>query len=521
MSNIARITLSLLAGCLVAVLFAASRGGEVTIPEPPLASLGCVSYAHPEDVLILGERPPVARADVERELRAVAKMASCIRVYSSDPRQDQILPVARELGLKVLLGAWVNKHPETSRPELERAIALAKAYPDVVTALLIGNEVLTVKEMPLAALTPYLDEARARSPVPVSVAEVWSIWLDQPELAEHVDFIATHVLPYWDGKPGSLQAAFDFVETSLHKLELRFPGKHILIAETGWPSGGRAKGGFPPGRVEQARFIRGVAAMAARHGWTYNVVESYDQQWKRYSEGVAGGTWGILDGSGAPKFPLAGPIEARPQWPLEAGGAVALGLVGLALVHRRPRAWVVAGIAPLLGLLLIDQGTFLIAWISGWVRAMMAVSIFAASLAVAWGCLRALAEGVAYPAPSFAALRRPLTQPLAALLSFAQGVALFLCLEEPFEIPADYYTPVFIIAALAALLAGSAASRPRWERWLGGLLPLGGLLVIALAGPNVGQGWGWAAVMTALAVPLLPARWRRAIGLGVARPQEG
>ena len=545
------------ASALLAVLVCALFGRPVPVNQPPLHRLACVSFAHPENVLIFGKRPPVDPADIERELTRIAKYTDCIRVYSSDARQEQVVPMAQKLGLKVLLGAWINSHPETSHPELERALAIAAKYPDTVKALVVGNEVLTVKEMPIADLIPYLDEARRRSNVPVTIAEVWSIWLQYPELADHVDFIGAHILPYWDGAPASMDKALAFVEESLGKLEARFPGKDILIAETGWPSGGRAKGGLPPGVVEQSTYVRAIAAMAARHHWSYNIVESYDQPWKRYSEGVAGGTWGLFDTQGRPKFSFDGPAIPERRWPIPAGAALILGGIGFMLFARRaPKAAAFlyrdaerlhhvspspgagirllgrslnarlsqqlpclapAALAPWLGLLLGFEGLFLLDWISGWVRAGMAVGLFAASLLSAKACLRALAGHFIYPLPHhrdwLALLLRPhrwlkgFLGSYGGLLLLYQGGAVALCVirpilllqePEPPQIPSDYYSLVFAIPTLLAVLTARCHRRD----WFGGLvLPAAGALAVAMSGFNVPQAWIWGGVCWALAVP--------------------
>ncbi|HVI51915.1 MAG TPA: hypothetical protein VM661_11940 [Candidatus Sulfotelmatobacter sp.] len=505
---------------LCAVLAASWLGRPVPVNEPPLHKLGCVSFAHPENVLIFGKRPPVDPADIERELTRISQWTDCIRVYSSDARQEQVVPMAQKLGLKVLLGAWINSHPETSKPELERALAIAAKYPDTVKALVVGNEVLTVKEMPVADLIPYLDEARRRSNVPVTIAEVWSIWLQYPELADHVDFIGAHILPYWDGAPASMDKALTFVEDSLSKLEARFPGKDILIAETGWPSGGRAKGGLAPGVVEQSTFVRAVAAMAARHHWSYNIVESYDQPWKRYSEGVAGGTWGLFDTEGHPKFSFDGPAIPERRWPVPATAAVLLGGVGLALFGRRsPKA---AALAPWFGLLLGFQGLFLLDWISGWVRAAMAAGLFAASLLMAKATLRALAQHGLYTLPTwrdlFVRLLRPRSFLAASLGSygglclFYQAAAVILCVirplmllheKEPPQIPSDYYSLVFSLPVLMALLVVRGTRR---QPLLGCLLPASGVLAVAMSGFNVPQAWVWGGLCCLLSLPC----WRAA-----------
>src|SRR5262249_3850646 len=43
-------------------------------------------------------------------------------------------------------------------------------------------------------------EVQASNPnVQVTTGEIWSVWRDNPDLASSVDFIAAHILPYWEG----------------------------------------------------------------------------------------------------------------------------------------------------------------------------------------------------------------------------------------------------------------------------------------------------------------------------------
>jgi len=48
-------------------------------------------------------------------------------------------------------------------------------------------------------LIEYIREVKKRTWKPVSTAETWDIWVDHPELAAEVDYIAVHILPYWEG----------------------------------------------------------------------------------------------------------------------------------------------------------------------------------------------------------------------------------------------------------------------------------------------------------------------------------
>src|SRR5262245_48568929 len=46
----------------------------------------------------------------------------------------------------------------------------------------------------------------------------------------------------------------------------------------------------------QARVMHEVLALAAREGYRVNLIEAYDQPWKRQFEGTVGGHWGLFDG---------------------------------------------------------------------------------------------------------------------------------------------------------------------------------------------------------------------------------
>ena len=106
-----------------------------------------------------------------------------------------------------------------------------------------------------------------------------------------------------------------------------------MIGETGWPSEGRQRETAVPSRVNQAKFIRGFVAMAEQNGWRYNLIEAFDQPWKRISEGAVGGYWGLYDADRQDKSILAGPVSNLPHWP--AWLAVSLSLFAAALLAGR------------------------------------------------------------------------------------------------------------------------------------------------------------------------------------------
>jgi cellulose synthase/poly-beta-1,6-N-acetylglucosamine synthase-like glycosyltransferase len=177
--------------------------------------------------------------------------------------------------------------------------------------------------MTVDKLIALIQKVKRSSPVPVTTGEIGSVWLDHPELASAVDFVAAHVLPYWEGFDAS--RAVDHTIEFYDKLRRALPGKRIVIAEFGWPSAGYNFHAADPGRMEQATVLRDFVARAEAYGIDYNIVEAIDQPWKTFEGGV-GPYWGIFDAAREAKFSWTGPIS-DPDYIKRASLAVLLGLL--------------------------------------------------------------------------------------------------------------------------------------------------------------------------------------------------
>jgi exo-beta-1,3-glucanase (GH17 family) len=337
--------LLLLAIALALILAqAVSQGRPAALPEaagaPRTQMLPCVSYA---PFRRAGETPfdaglHIAPQAIEADLRLLRAVTGCVRTYGLDHGLDAVPAVARRLGLRVVLGAWIGRDAAANEAQLRRALDLAHEYRDVVQLLVVGNEVLLRRELAPEALAALLARARRESPVPVTYADVWEFWLRHgPALREHVDIVAAHILPYWEDEPVGVDQAVDHVYTVAAQLRQNFGSTPVFIAETGWPAAGRQRGPAVPGRDEQARFVRGMLARQAAEPLDFNLIEAFDQPWKRALEGAMGGTWGLFDADGIQRVPLAGPLPADPRgfWlPLVAVIGAAAGLMAGAWRRR-------------------------------------------------------------------------------------------------------------------------------------------------------------------------------------------
>ena len=325
-------------------------GQPVLLPDVASAThkLQCASYTPFDKDQSPFDQPFNLRPErMDADLALLATRFECIRTYSVTGL-EALPALARKHGLKLMIGAWVNSNPVDTAKEIELLIAEANANPDVVTAVIVGNEALLRKEVTTQQLVSLIDRVKSQVKQPVTYADVWEFWQKHPEIVPAVDFVTIHLLPYWGDYPWDTEVSLAQLADVRKMHGNMFAPKEVFIGETGWPSEGRQRRIAVPSRVNEARFIRGFVAMAEQQGWHYNLIEAFDQPWKRGSEGAVGGYWGLFDADRQDKNVLAGPVSNLPLWPqwLAVGGLIFLATL---LLGGRVRSTRAALVLPLLG----------------------------------------------------------------------------------------------------------------------------------------------------------------------------
>jgi exo-beta-1,3-glucanase (GH17 family) len=294
----------------------------------PVKKLDCVSYAP-----FRGHQTPwnssvtISPDQIAEDIVDLAGITNCIRIYSVENGLDKVPELASKVGLKVILGVWIGRDRLKNAGLIETAVSLANQFPDVVTAVIVGNEVLLRGELPEAGLREAIRSAKGRARVPVSYADTWDFWLRYPELGREVDFVTIHVLPYWEDVPPRAEDAPQHVIDARSKVALAFPGKEIFVGEAGWPNRGRMRDGALPSRVNQARFTFDLLDRAGRQNVRINLFEAYDEPWKRQWEGTVGAHWGWLDGeSRRLKYSPGAAVSDYPLWKLQLGVGLGFGI---------------------------------------------------------------------------------------------------------------------------------------------------------------------------------------------------
>lgn len=261
----------------------------------------------------------VTDAMLRDDLEKLSKITKRVRTYTVGYNQDRVPYIAKELGMKVSLGLWLNGDETHNEAEIAKGVKAINDNPSVIDRVFVGNEAVGVR----AELTP--DQAAAyikrvkrailNKRIEVGTTEVWPTWTEHSgmdKIAAASDFVGIHILPYWDGIKAN--EAVDYLTHSYGLVQKQYPGKKIVIGETGWPSEGRVKKGAVPSAPTEAYYLRHFLTLAVAKNYDYYIMEAFDQPWKAEQEGAVGSFWGMFDAEGGAKFSFTGPLSTFEQW---------------------------------------------------------------------------------------------------------------------------------------------------------------------------------------------------------------
>ncbi|MEA2936326.1 MAG: hypothetical protein QOD74_2972, partial [Variibacter sp.] len=184
--------------CVHGAIWGLSRE-QVAAPDVngPLASVSFAPFhgsRHPQS----GNRPTAAQ--IRSDLKTIAPQTRTVRTYSSTGGGELVPAIANEFGLRVTAGAWIDKDENRNEREMRAAVDLARKNRNV-NGIVVGNETIFRNEKSVDELIKLIQKVKREVQVPVTTGEIWHVWIENPQLASAVDFIAAHILPYWEGIP--------------------------------------------------------------------------------------------------------------------------------------------------------------------------------------------------------------------------------------------------------------------------------------------------------------------------------
>ncbi|MEL0193049.1 MAG: glycosyl hydrolase family 17 protein [Halieaceae bacterium] len=245
-----------------------------------------------------GQKPgdELGRDQIERRMRVLASRFSWIRSFSTTQGNDLIPIVAKEHGLKTLVGAWLGKDDDKNRLEMERLIELA--HEGAVDIAAVGNEVLYREDLSEDQLLAFMQEARERLPshIPMGYVDAYYEFEARPNITAACDVLLTNCYPFWEGCAHPY--AILYMQDMYRRVQRVAEGKRVIISETGWPSaGGNFYGAESSPQGAYLYFLRAME-WAASEDIEMFYFSSFDESWKvagDAGEGDVGAHWGLWD----------------------------------------------------------------------------------------------------------------------------------------------------------------------------------------------------------------------------------
>lgn len=266
--------------------------------------------------------------EIREDLLILAANWSYLRLYDPSQHAETTLKAIQDenLDLKVMLG--VDLAAEVSNPEcpwgaifgdetlvtnrqtnsenVDRLIALANRYPDIVFSVSVGNEASvswTDHLVPVDRLITYARRLKKAVVQPVTFCENYVPWTSKlAPLAAELDFLSVHTYPVWEYR--SIDDALDYTKQNYYSVADHYPEKPVIITEAGWTTTSNGRGIEPSNASEalQARYCQALMAWTQSEGILTFVFEAFDEPWKGSPDPMEPEKhWGLFDVDRKPK----------------------------------------------------------------------------------------------------------------------------------------------------------------------------------------------------------------------------
>ena len=234
----------------------------------------------------------ISEAQIRRKLEVILPYTEWIRTFSCTDGNEKIPKIAKEYGLKTLVGAWLGDDSEVNEQEIEGLITLSKAgFVDVAA---VGNEVMYRGDLEEDELITFINRVKNEIPnIPVGYVDAYYEFSDRPKITEACDVILANCYPYWEGC--SLEYSLVYMKQMYQQALNAGKGKKVIITETGWPSKGTSLEGAHPSYDNALRYFINAQKWSKDDAIEMFYFSSFDESWKVGSEGDVGAYWGLWD----------------------------------------------------------------------------------------------------------------------------------------------------------------------------------------------------------------------------------
>ena len=248
-----------------------------------------------------GQKPgdPITEAQIRRRLEIIAQHTKWIRSFSCTEGNDLIPKLAKEYGLKTLVGAWLGDDLTTNDKEMKALIKLSKdGFVDIAA---VGNEVMYRGDLSEIELLNHIQDFKTAVPnVEVGYVDAYYEFTDRPKITEACDVILANCYPYWE--ECHMDYSLLYMKQMYQQALRAGQGKKVIITETGWPSQGSDLGVSHPSHDNALKYFINAQLWSDQDQIEMFYFSSFDESWKVGSEGDVGAFWGLWDKNENLKF---------------------------------------------------------------------------------------------------------------------------------------------------------------------------------------------------------------------------
>ncbi len=249
-----------------------------------------------------GQQPGdiISEEQVRRRMAIIAPHTKWVRSFSCTEGNEFIPIIAKEYGIKTLVGAWLGDDPKVNEKEIAGLIKLAnEGFVDIAA---VGNEVMYRKDLTEDELLEFIDKVKSEIPstIPVGYVDAYYEFTIKPRITEACDVILTNCYPYWEGS--NIDYSLPHMKSMYHQAMSVANGKKIIITETGWPSQGESFKDSHPSREHAIKYFINAQLWSQAENIDIFYFSSFDESWKVGPEGEVGAHWGLWDKNEKLKF---------------------------------------------------------------------------------------------------------------------------------------------------------------------------------------------------------------------------
>ena len=298
----------------------------------------------------------------------LAQASNLLKAITELKREDASFEMYVMLGAWIdCKNAWTDKEPdhsvesEKNADEIERAVALANQYPEIVKILAVGNEAMVrwatsyyVQPEVILKWVVYLQDLKQEGKLPkelwITSSDDFASWgggdksyqvEDLEKLIKAVDYVSMHTYPYhnthynpefWGVKDqeekltkeekikAAMQRALEFAQKQFRNVSAYVhsiaPNKPIHIGETGWatesngyygPNGSKATDEY-----KQALYYKNMRQWTNKEGISCFYFEAFDEPWKdANNQKGSENHFGLFTVNGKAKYGLWNSVDAN------------------------------------------------------------------------------------------------------------------------------------------------------------------------------------------------------------------